>query len=56
MQASQREPAAWLTAIRELREAGKNEEADRDWRAFKAAYAGFEVALDDIARPANERE
>ena len=55
-QASQREPAAWLEAIRELREAGKVEEADREWRAFKAAYADFEVAVDDIARPVDERD
>lgn len=56
VQASQREPAVWLAAIRELREAGKDEEADREWRAFKAAYADFEVAVDDIARPVDQRD
>jgi hypothetical protein len=55
-QASQREPAAWLNTIRELRDAGKDEDADREWRAFKAAYADFEVALDDVARPVEERD
>jgi hypothetical protein len=53
---SQRAPEAWLQKIRDLRKAGKVEDADREWRAFKAAFADFEVVADDFARPPQTRE
>jgi hypothetical protein len=51
-----RAPEVWLQQIRDLRKAGKFEDADREWRAFKAAFADFEVAADDFARPLETRE
>jgi hypothetical protein len=45
-------PEAWLELIRDLRKAGKIADADREWRAFNAAYPDFDVAPDDVARPA----
>lgn len=48
-------PGDWLERIRALREAGKAEEADREWRAFREAYPDYEVAEDDAALPANTR-
>jgi hypothetical protein len=33
-----RDPAQWLAHIRELRAAGKEREAEREWAAFRAAY------------------
>jgi hypothetical protein len=39
--AAQRDPAQWLARIRELRAAGKADEAQREWTAFRAAYPDY---------------
>jgi hypothetical protein len=39
--AAQRDPAQWLARIRELRTAGKADEAQREWAAFRAAYPDY---------------
>jgi hypothetical protein len=44
------DPAKWLAEIRELRRAGKVEEADRAWLQFRETFPKFPVADDDIAR------
>ncbi|HKQ13276.1 MAG TPA: hypothetical protein VJT80_07555 [Steroidobacteraceae bacterium] len=44
------DPAKWLVEIRELRRAGKVDEADRAWLQFREAFPTFPVADDDIAR------
>ncbi len=44
-----RDPQQWLRAIRELRQAGKTEEANREWKAFREAYPDYAVAEDDPA-------
>jgi len=44
------DPAKWLEQIRELRRAGKVDEADRAWLRFREAYPDFPVASDDLAR------
>jgi hypothetical protein len=44
------DPAKWLAEIRELRRAGKVDEADRAWLQFREAFPKFPVADDDIAR------
>lgn len=44
------DPAKWLAEIRELRRAGKVEEADSAWLQFREAFPKFPVADDDIAR------
>ena len=49
--ASIRDPQEWLRAIRELRAAGKAEEADREWKQFREAYPQHFVADDDPAIP-----
>lgn len=49
-QAQRADPEAWLKDIRELRRAGKSEEADREWQYFREAFPDFHVADDDIAR------
>jgi hypothetical protein len=41
----------WLAYIRELRAAGKNVEADAEWKAYIKAYPKYPVAQDDPARP-----
>lgn len=46
-----RDPTQWLAEIRELREAGRTEEADRQWKQFESAFPDYEVADDDVARP-----
>lgn len=46
-----RSPDIWLEEIRDLRKAGNDADADRQWRAFTTAYPDFEVAADDTARP-----
>jgi len=48
--ADRADPAAWLEEIRELRRAGKTEDADREWDLFHKAFPDFQVADDDIAR------
>jgi hypothetical protein len=44
------DPQKWLEQIRELRRAGKAEEADRAWEQFHKAFPNFPVADDDLAR------
>jgi negative regulator of sigma E activity len=44
------DPEKWLEEIRELRRAGKVEEADRQWQEFGKAFPNFPVATDDLAR------
>ena len=44
------DPQKWLESIRELRRAGKGEEADRAWQEFHKAFPNFPVADDDLAR------
>jgi hypothetical protein len=44
------DPQKWLEEIRELRRAGKVEEADRAWEQFHKAFPNFPVADDDLAR------
>jgi hypothetical protein len=44
------DPQAWLEDIRELRRAGKSDEADREWQLFREAFPDVQVADDDIAR------
>jgi hypothetical protein len=44
------DPQKWLEEIRELRRAGKVEEADRGWEQFHKAFPNFPVADDDLAR------
>jgi hypothetical protein len=39
--AAQRDPAQWLARIRELRVAGKEDEAQGEWAAFRAAYPHY---------------
>jgi hypothetical protein len=48
-------PEAWLERIRALREAGRAEDANREWFAFREAYPDFAVAADDRALPGNAR-
>lgn len=43
------DPEEWLREIRELRAAGKNEEADREWKAFRESFPDHVVAEDDPA-------
>jgi len=44
------DPEAWLKHIRQLREAGKRELADREWERFSAEYPAYPVAETDPAR------
>jgi hypothetical protein len=44
------DPQKWLESIRELRRAGKAEEADRAWQDFDKAFPNFPVADGDLAR------
>ena len=46
------DPEAWLKAIRELRKENKQEQADREWQRFRAAFPDYEVAETDAAREA----
>jgi len=41
----------WLVYIRELRAAGKNVEADAEWKTYIKAYPKYPVGPDDPARP-----
>lgn len=45
------DPEDWLKDIRELRKANKQEEADREWQRFRAAFPNHAVADTDAARP-----
>lgn len=45
------DPEKWLQRIRELRQAGEGEQADREWRAFREAFPKYPVADDDRALP-----
>jgi hypothetical protein len=47
--AKARDPEDWLRDIRELRAAGKIDEADREWKAFREAFPDYEIADDDPA-------
>ncbi|MBM0107583.1 hypothetical protein JM946_22810 [Steroidobacter sp. S1-65] len=46
------DPEEWLKDIRQLRKENKQEQADREWRRFRAAYPNHEVAETDLAREA----
>ena len=48
------DPETWLKDIRQLRKDNKQEEADREWRRFIAAFPNHEVAETDIAREAKK--
>jgi hypothetical protein len=50
LQKTYSDPEAWLKDIRQLRADNKQEEADREWRRFLAAYPDYEVAETDTAR------
>ena len=49
-----KDPEAWLQSIRELRKANKQEQADQEWRRFRAAFPNYEVAETDTAREAKK--
>ena len=44
------DPEEWLKDIRQLRKDNKQEQADLEWRRFRAAYPNHEVAETDAAR------
>lgn len=44
------DPEQWLKDIRQLRKDDKQEQADLEWRRFRAAYPDYEVAETDAAR------
>ncbi|HEY4369768.1 MAG TPA: hypothetical protein VGN07_21215 [Steroidobacteraceae bacterium] len=44
------EPETWLEHIRQLRAAGSGNEADTEWKRFRAAYPDYSVAETDAAR------
>jgi hypothetical protein len=44
------DPHEWLQHIRELREAGKAEEADSEWEKFREAFPNYPVDKDDRAQ------
>jgi hypothetical protein len=46
------DPHEWLQHIRELREAGKAEEADSEWQKFREAFPDYPVDKDDLAQRA----
>ena len=48
------DPEAWLKDIRQLRKENKQEQADREWRRFRAAFPKYEVAETDAAREAKQ--
>lgn len=48
------DPEVWLKDIRELRKENKQEQADREWRRFRAAFPKYEVAETDLAREAKK--
>lgn len=52
LQKTYTDPEAWLKDIRQLRKDNKQEEADRQWRRFRAAFPDHEVAETDSAREA----
>lgn len=45
-----RDPEEWLAEIRELRKAGRGDDADREWKEFRRAYPGFPVDASDAAQ------
>ncbi|WP_129642188.1 hypothetical protein [Peristeroidobacter agariperforans] len=54
LQKTYTDPEAWLKDIRQLRKDNKQEEADRQWRRFVAAFPNYEVAETDAAREAKK--
>jgi hypothetical protein len=48
------DPDRWLTQIRKLREQGRNEEADQEWKRFREAYPDYPVADSDVAKTRKE--
>ena len=44
------DPEKWLENIRQLRKENKQEQADLEWRRFRAAFPDYEVAETDAAR------
>jgi hypothetical protein len=55
LQKTYTDPEAWLKDIRQLRKDNKQEEADREWRRFVAAFPNYEVAETDAAREAAKK-
>jgi hypothetical protein len=49
-EAQHADPEKWLAEIRDLRRAGKANDADREWKLFREAFPDFRVADDDLAR------
>lgn len=45
-----RDPEEWLAEIRELRKAGRGDDADREWKEFRRAYPHFPVDASDAAQ------
>lgn len=50
LQKTYTDPEAWLKDIRQLRKDNKQDEADREWQRFLAAFPNYEVAESDAAR------
>lgn len=48
------DPEAWLQDIRQLRKDNKQQQADLEWRRFRAAFPDYEVAATDTAREAKK--
>lgn len=49
-----RDPEDWLEDIRALRAAGRDDEADAEWRRFRNSYPDYVVHPGERARPARE--
>jgi hypothetical protein len=48
---AQRAPGTWLDSIRELRQQGRDRDADKEWKRFRERHPDYVVAEDDRARP-----
>jgi hypothetical protein len=48
------DPEAWLQDIRQLRKDNKQQQADLEWRRFRAAFPDYDVAETDTAREAKK--
>lgn len=44
------EPKQWLERIRQLRKAGKTQDADGEWKRFREAYPDYPVAGTDVVK------
>jgi hypothetical protein len=50
LQSQYADPEAWLKQIRQLRTENNADEANRQWRLFRAAFPDYEVSPTDTAR------